>query len=99
MSKKDMYESVDYFLLAHRYEQLILMIYQWCVDVHWPRKMSELDNDNAGIVHDSQDDDNTEVADEIETSTMTAEQIGHETLRLQLGLFLELFTTEKMNLY
>ena len=61
--------------------------------------MSELDNANAGIVHDGQVDDTTEVADEIETSTMTAELIGPETLRLQLGLFLELFTTEKMNLY
>ena len=55
----------------------MFMIYQLCVGVRWPRKMSELNNDNAGILHDGQDDDNTEVADEIDISTMTAEQTGH----------------------
>ena len=57
-----------------------------CVDVHWPRKNSELDNDNAGIVDDDQADDTTDVADVIKTSTMTAKETGHETLRMQLQL-------------
>ena len=60
--------------------------------------MSELDTEIVGIVDDGQTKDTTEVIDEKETSTMTAKQTGNETLRIQLRLFLELFSTDKNEL-
>jgi len=56
------------------------------------------DRENAGATDDGEADDNEEINDEIDKTTITGEMSGQSSLKLRIRSFLELFAIEKNKL-